>query len=492
MIICVPVFAQIDDYKSRLDEALWNLQNIDPVYVLEQLNEAEPMLASDNWQTVQEGKNILDTLEPLFVDTRIAETRCIWVDYVTFGNFFERGDITRLLDMFAEIDIHILFPEVYAYGTTIYPSEVAKIQDQYLYLWDDGDILDIFIKEAHKRGMEVHPLVRVFSSGYKSPGYLINQHPEWLEVTRDGTRGSSNSWFLSPVIPEFRRYLEAVMTELVTNYDIDGLHLDYIRYEDGDFGYSKASRSLYQKIFFQDPIDFALGSSQDEAHKNFRRAHVDAFVRWCYNKLKEIKPDLLLSAAVGSPYSWDFKSLFQDWVFWSTQGYIDFVTPMQYRDTTPKLRAAIREDKAANIGSVPLFSGLGLYLYMNSPAELENQIIELRQQNLPGIAIFSEANLGIYKYMRIKNGVFREKAVPVHRDTEGAIKIYLDDLCERIIKNGSYLGLEEETLSGYVKMIKDNGGLIKLELNQYPKLEKVINERLEYVKALRDYYNISY
>ena len=76
------------------------------------------------------------------------------------GNFFTRGDIARLLDQFADIGIHILFPEVYAYGTTIYPSEVAKIQDQYLYLWEDGDILEVFIEEAHSRGMEVHPLVR--------------------------------------------------------------------------------------------------------------------------------------------------------------------------------------------------------------------------------------------------------------------------------------------------------------------------------------------
>lgn len=492
VVLSGTILAQVDGYKSRLEKALWNLDNIDPDYISEQLTEAEILLDSDDWLDTQKGKAILENLEPLFVDTRIAETRCIWVDYVTFGNFFTRGDIARLLDQFADIGIHILFPEVYAYGTTIYPSEVAKIQDQYLYLWEDGDILEVFIEEAHSRGMEVHPLVRVFSSGYKTPGYLINQHPEWLEVTRDGTRGTSNSWFISPVIPEFRRFLEAVMTELVTNYDIDGLHLDYIRYEEGDFGYSSHSRDLYKKLFFRDPIEFVLGSADDEAYKDFRRAHVDAFVRWCYQNLKEIKPDLLISAAVGSPHSWGYKSLFQDWVFWSTNGYIDFVTPMQYRDTTPKLQTAIREDKSANAASVPLFSGLGLYLFINSATELESQIAEVQKQNLPGVALFSEANLSVYSYTRIKNGIFREKAVPVHRDPEYAIKVYIDDLCERILKNGRYLGLEEEVLQSYVEQIQESGGSVGVALGKYPRLEQSINTRLEYVKELHKYYKIDY
>lgn len=489
VIISLPLVAEVEIYRHRLEEALWQLQEIDPVFIEEKLNQAEKLSSSSDWEDQVAAKTILEKIEPLFTDTRAVETRCMWVDYVTFGNFFSRSDIVRLLDKLALLDIHILFPEVYAYGTTIYPSKIAKIQDQYLYLFEDGDILKIFIEEAHQRGMEVHPLVRVFSSGYKNPGYLINKHPEWLEVTRDGTRGSSNSYFISPTIPEFRRYLEAVMTELVTNYDIDGLHLDYIRYEDGDFGYSEASRNLYKKLYFKDPLDFLPGSRDEEFFKDFRRAHVDAFVRWCYKNLKAIKPELLISAAVGSPYSWDYKSLFQDWVYWSKEGYIDFVTPMQYRDTTPKFKVALEEDINANQVFLPLFSGLGLYLF--NDVELQNQIEEVRRQNLPGVALFSEANMSVVKYFRIKDGVFRNKAFPVHRHPEKAIDIYLEDLCFRIQKNSTYLGIEEEEIENWLELIVSSRGTKKIIASKYLKMVKAINERLVYVQTIKKYYHLS-
>jgi len=175
LFLCYPTFAKIDQYKTQLELALWNLQKIDAEYINNKLAEAEELLKSDEWDKRREGEDILEEIGPLFVDTRVVETRCMWIDYVTFGNFYRKEDISILLDQIAELDIHILFPEVYAYGTTIYPSKIAKLQDQYVYLWEDGDILEVFIDEAHKRGMEVHPLVRVFSSGYKNPGYLIQQ-----------------------------------------------------------------------------------------------------------------------------------------------------------------------------------------------------------------------------------------------------------------------------------------------------------------------------
>ena len=141
---------------------------------------------------------------------------------------------------------------------------------------------------------------------------------------------------------------------------------------------------------------------------------------------------------------------------------------MQYRDTTPKLQTAIREDKSANAASVPLFSGLGLYLFINSATELESQIAEVQKQNLPGVALFSAANLSVYSHEN-KNGIFREKAVPVHRDPEYAIKVYIDDLCERILKNGRYLGLEEEVLQSYVEQIQGKRRIGRSCVRQVPK-----------------------
>ena len=86
--------------------------------------------------------------------------------------------------------------------------------------------------------------------GYKpkNKNHLYHTHPEWTESDLHGKMDwridlksrKSPQWegiYLSPLHPEVNLYLREVYKELIDNYNIDGIHLDYIRFQD-EFYYS--------------------------------------------------------------------------------------------------------------------------------------------------------------------------------------------------------------------------------------------------------------
>jgi hypothetical protein len=98
--------------------------------------------------------------------------------------------------------------------------------------------------------------------------------------------------------------------------------------------------------------------------------------------------------------------------------------------------------------------------------------------------------MGIIKFLKLKNGVFREPAYPVHRKPGEAIEIYLNDLITRIRANGSYLEIEKSILDSWLKTIKDFKGVKPVENLNYPRMAKAINERLIYLQMIRKYYQL--
>ena len=109
--------------------------------------------------------------------------------------------------------------------------------------------------------MEVHPWVWVFRAGYtKDRGAILTADPDWIELSKAGEQLSPNGGlWISPCTKEAREFLADLFSELVSTYDVDGLHLDYIRYEDqtsAPYGYSPVSRSNFLRQYGVDPSTF--------------------------------------------------------------------------------------------------------------------------------------------------------------------------------------------------------------------------------------------
>ena len=191
------------------------------------------------------------------------------------------------------------------------------------------------IEEAHKLGMEVHPWVWVFRAGYtKDRGAILTAHPDWAELGKNGQELSPNGGlWISPSVPAARDFLACLFAELVSKYNVDGLHLDYIRYEiesPTPYGYCAASREAFKRQYSIDPMDIdRLTFSQIEWIK-FRERQINTFVQKIAIQTRSIKPWVKLSAAVGSDPDSARLTLMQNWGNWAANKWVTFVTPMAY------------------------------------------------------------------------------------------------------------------------------------------------------------------
>ncbi len=108
------------------------------------------------------------------------------------------------------------------------------------------------------------------------------------------------------------------------------------------------------------------------------------FVRQINKRVKQIKPDCLLSAAVKSDYHVARKEFYQDWLTWVNNGYVDFVCLMAY--TSDISRIVTKTLEAVND---PSRVTIGLGLYNLSPDKIKEQVKIIKNKPFGGFVYFS-------------------------------------------------------------------------------------------------------
>jgi len=198
----------------------------------------------------------------------------------------------------------------------------------------DFDPLAYVIRLAHGANprIEVHAWLNTFFAGQSSKVYL--EHGDsWGNRADDGSAGG----YLDPGVPEVQVYTHRVFMNVARNYDVDGLHMDFVRYPGSAWGYSPESLSLFKLETGAQSVP----SPSDEAWQAWRRARVTDFVRDLHDDLKKENPAVKLSGALicfgNGPQTaaeWTgtaaYRSVFQDWASWLAKGYLDFGVPMNY------------------------------------------------------------------------------------------------------------------------------------------------------------------
>lgn len=132
------------------------------------------------------------------------------------------------------------------------------------------------------------------------------KHPEWVAVTRDqDPDGNDGATWLDPANPDVRTFLLEQYRELVEKYDIDGIHLDFIRYAHAavaenkpDRGYTLVARDALKAQYGKDPIEISPGTLWAIRWNQFREQLITSFVLEVGQMMKSLKPALKLSAAV--------------------------------------------------------------------------------------------------------------------------------------------------------------------------------------------------
>ncbi|MDO4780565.1 MAG: family 10 glycosylhydrolase [Bacteroides sp.] len=248
------------------------------------------------------------------------------------------------------------------------------------------DPLRFVIEECHKRGMECHAWIVTLPLGDKA--HIKKQgKASVLNKLKPMTISHRGAYYLNPADARTKQYLMRVVEEIVYNYDIDGIHLDYMRYPD------KANMLNDSKEY--------KAKSRGEKHEDWRRNNITNILRHIYKGVKDIKPWVKVSVCPIGKYSdtsrysskgWNaYRTVSQDVELWLKEGIVDQIYPMIYfknNDFFPFVLQWQELSRGRHI--VP---GLGVYFL--DPREgrwqiedIEKQINFIRRHSVSGVGYY--------------------------------------------------------------------------------------------------------
>ncbi|HEX5150406.1 MAG TPA: family 10 glycosylhydrolase [Parafilimonas sp.] len=266
------------------------------------------------------------------------------------------------------------------------------------------DPLQFMIDETHKRGMEFHawinPYRAVFSPASSiASNHITRQHPEWF--VKYGDRR-----YFNPGIPAVMQYLKNVVIDIITRYDIDGLHMD-----DYFYPYRIAGKEFPDYPAYK---QYGNGLSKDA----WRRSNCDTIVKMIHDAVVTYKPSVKFGI---SPFGvWRnssvdprgsdtragqtcYDDLYADILLWLKEGWVDYITPQLYWEIGNKLcdYETLLNWWSANTYGKQLYIGHGIYRVFERPTpawrnpdELPDEIKMLRNDtNVQGSVFYSSKPL---------------------------------------------------------------------------------------------------
>jgi len=225
--------------------------------------------------------------------------------------------------------------------------------------------------------------------------------------------GSSNERWLCPPHPDNQKLEIESMLEVARKYDVHGLHFDYIRYPGNEGCFCNGCRLRFEKVAGKKvrnwPADVRNDDKLYEKWLDFRRKQITDLVAAVAQQAKKLRPDIKISAAVFRNWPVDRNAVGQDWKLWCDRGYLDFVCPMDYTDSSVHFERMV-EQQLAWAGEVPCFPGIGLSVWSN-PADickLIEQINVTRKLGTGGFTIFNYSPTEANKILpRLGHGLTR-------------------------------------------------------------------------------------
>jgi len=283
-----------------------------------------------------------------------GELRGVWVATVLNLDFPSRQDLSAaamkreidsMVALTAELGLNAIFFQVRPTGDAFYESDIFPWSNwlsgtQGLGI-PDFDPLEYWIEACHANGIELHAWLNPFriihtSTNSSDPNTLAPNHPVRLRpdlAVPWSTTGGNAGLFLDPGLPEARQLIIDGIAEIVTRYDVDGIHID-------DY--------FYPGTNFRDDASFALYGN-GMALNDWRRENVNDLIKGIQAVVRELNEDLGKNVRWGvSPTAiWmngsndprgvpttrgqeSYHALYADTRRWVLEEWVDYICPQIY------------------------------------------------------------------------------------------------------------------------------------------------------------------
>jgi len=376
-----------------------------------------PILAQEKLRTV-----------PALTVNASSEVRALWVVRTSLTSV---PKIQAMVKAAAENGFNTLIVQVRGRGDAFYRSRreprAAELKDQP----PEFDPLAVTLAEAKPQGLKVHAwlntsLLANLDALPTDPKHVYNRHPEWLAVPRPvaaelyrmsprdpryrarivewskANRGELEGVYTGPANAKVREHIYKIWMDVLKNYEVDGLHFNYVRLASPDFDYSRTSleefrkwlepklskeeRSQLKQASQQNPL--AATETYADQFGEFQREQITMLVERIYREVKRQKPQVTVSAAVFANHENAYTRRFQDWRRWLSMGILDVACPMAYSTDTAIFQKQIEiATTSAHAAGRRVWAGIGAYR-IPSESTVE-KINAARALGSDGIVLFS-------------------------------------------------------------------------------------------------------
>jgi len=269
---------------------------------------------------------------------RGAWIQCVNGQFEGLGRDAMQANLTRQLDCMKQCGVNVIIFQVRPEADALYESSLEP-WSRFLTgtqgvapnpYWDP---LDWMIKESHKRGMELHAWINPYRAKTKGTTQLAKTHPYYKHPERFFKYG--DLLLFDPGQAANREYICKVVRDIVSRYDVDGLHID-----DYFYPYPVAGEVI------PDDDTFRRNANGFTDRGDWRRYNVNLLVQDLYETVHSTKPWVKFGVSPFGIYHnernggnipgsatnglQNYDDLYADVLYWEDKGWVDYVVPQLY------------------------------------------------------------------------------------------------------------------------------------------------------------------
>lgn len=387
-----------------------------------------PILSNENSSLHQSSGTVVESPPPSEWDGQSLypndsdEMRAVWITQFELNPIRSpsessfRSSFADMMKNCADFGLNTVFVQVRPNGDSFYPSLIYPWSVYVNGAAGEGvsyDPLAIMVEQAHRYHLKIHAWINPYRLQPENHMKSISdtyQTRKWYDLSSSSDRvvTLSGICYLNPGYAEARELIVEGVKEIVSNYQVDGIHID-------DYFYPTTEQSFDKKAYAIN----GKGKSLDE----FRFDNVNQTIQGIYTAIKELKPDVVFGVSPAGNMANNTTKLYADTKKWTANtGYLDYIIPQiywNYEHPSLPFGATLTEWNASiTVSGIKIVSGLAPYKidrgeWDSCGAILAKMVTDSRKQSHYGGVAF-------YNY----SALFSSKSSVMQTEKENLLKLF--------------------------------------------------------------------
>lgn len=257
------------------------------------------------------------------------EIRGAYISYLEYLTYFQgnslsinKAYIKKMLDNLKSLNVNTIFLHVSPFSDSIYNSKIFPYS--YTLTGTEGknpgmDYLEYFIKEGKKREIKIHAWINPYRISMSNDISLISKNnPAYALLNTNDVKITNEGIYYNPASYKVMSLIINQVIELITNYDIAGIHFDDYFYVNGEIDLVN-----YENYKLENNLDISL--------TDYRLNITNSLIRNVYKTIKDYNPNLIFSISPDGNINNNYKYHFADVKTWLKEdNYVDLILPQVY------------------------------------------------------------------------------------------------------------------------------------------------------------------